>query len=148
MAKKRERTKRRTWNSKLVAEWNVEIAQPASSIWLTHTCKSGRQADRYLLSTCPSTVLPTLLPFFWTAVQLLHFISVTCFPFFSETLVLFFVGHEWLVFAMLPPLFFSLCICVCVWTLSVELAFVCKCGHLISICVLDCFALHLLIFAI
>jgi len=47
-------------------------------------------------------------------VQLLHFISVTCFPFFSETLVLFFVGHEWLVFAMLPPTFFlSVYMCVC-----------------------------------
>lgn len=36
----------------------------------------------------------------------------------------------------------SVCVCVC------ARAFVCKCGHLISICVLDCFALHLLIFAI
>lgn len=151
-----QRTRRRTGNSKIVAEWNVEIAQPASSIWLTHTWKSGRQADRHpfpfpFSTPVTHTLLPTLLPFLLercaaAALYFSHLLSI----FFFETPALFFVGHEWLVFPMFPHFFHCahIAVCVCTWALSVEPAFVCKCGHLISICVLDCFALHLLIFAI
>lgn len=117
-----QRTRRRTGNSKIVAEWNVEIAQPASSIWLTHTWKSGRQADRHpfpfpFSTPVTHTLLPTLLPFLLercaaAALYFSHLLSI----FFRNSRSFFLLATSGL-FLPCSPTFFTVHIqlCVCVY---------------------------------
>lgn len=113
------------------------LLPPALHLFLRHS--SVLHAASCSHSSSSSSSCP-LLPAPFGAAQLLHFISVSQPP-SSPSLLFFSVSGLFLPCTMsVCP---TLCVCVCV-----NRAFVCKCGHLISICVLDCFALHLLIFAI